>query len=335
MNSMNRIIRIVCLVSLVLMVVGLAGACHSKTATVSVVFSLPAQQPINYPYQFAVFSDSHATGKFNYFGLGGVNKIQALIINKIVEAKPDFVISNGDRLNKGGLLEDWAEFDRLNATFRDHNISYYPILGNHDLLSRNDKDHKLTTVLDNYFKRFPYLDGRRWYDFSRGNTGFIMLDSNISKMKSEEVTQQKQWLVNTLDKYEKDAAVSFVIVCMHHPLFTNSVQHNIDPGLQNVFLPILEKSAKLKLVFCGHHHSYERFKIKGVNYIVSGGGGGHLYDELPPDKIRCHDEYSPDKPRGHNFCWLTVLPDKIQFKSIHLNTKQHTWQEGDSLEITK
>jgi hypothetical protein len=65
-----------------------------------------------------------------------------------------------------------------------------------------------------------------------------------------------------------------VIVFGHHPMYTNSMR-GAQQWIRRSFSKIITKH-KVDLVLTGHEHQYERFKINGVNYIVSGGGGGQL-----------------------------------------------------------
>jgi hypothetical protein len=95
-----------------------------------------------------------------------------------------------------------------------------------------------------------------------GNVGLVMADSNFSKLSGEEREQQSQWYVTQPEKFERTAAIDFIIVCLHEPPFTNSrvIPPNQEAG-RTFADPFLS----------GHSHSYERSQAKGKFFIVSGG----------------------------------------------------------------
>jgi acid phosphatase type 7 len=158
-----------------------------------------------------------------------------------------------------------------------------------------------------------------------------MLDSNFSKLSQEQMARQNQWLKETLSKYQDDGAISFVVVFLHHPPYTNSKTHKPDKLAQDNFVRLLEASSKVKFVFSGHVHSYERFRVNGINYIVTGGGGAPLETLLPAERSRYKDEYDTTgtKPRGTHFCLVTVGKDYIELKTLNLDPAKLTWSVGD------
>jgi predicted phosphodiesterase len=300
------------------------------TEKTPLTFSSPlTSEAVNYPYSFAVTGDTHGGYPQRIVKWIGRDYVRGLIIQKIAEFKPMFVISTGDLVRTGSKPAEWQDFDRLNSIFVTLHIPYYPILGNHDYLT--DK----TIALEQYFTRFPQLNHQRWYTITRGNACFILLDANSRQLSPDEWDQQQKWLVEMLNKSETDSGISFIFVFFHQPPFTNSKDHKPNEYIQAQWVPLFQKSTKVKMVFSGHFHSYERFKINGINYIVSGGGCTPLMEEyaFDPKDWRYHNEYAPDKPHGQHFSLLTIYPDKILFKTLHLNCDRKTWQEGDFLEV--
>lgn len=320
----SRRIFVFCLILVVAtcLIIGYSGSPQP-----AVFKSKPAQMPVTYPFSFQVTGDTRLrTNIWEQLRLKSANQAPAEIVRKMAELNPSFVINTGDLVFKGESQSDWARFDAINKIWNKKNICYYPVLGNHDY------DGDQTKILNNYFSRFPDINRQRWYTFNYGNAAFIILDSNFDK---PELNEQDNWLAKTLVNYEANSAISFIFVCFHHPPFTNSKNHSPDETVKTRFVPLFEKSAKVKFVFTGHHHSYERFKVNGINYIVTGGGGARLYTELEPDKRRLPDEYSPNKPRGFHFCSITVWPEKIQFRTFHLDQTKLSWQDGDLLEVAR
>jgi predicted phosphodiesterase len=89
----------------------------------------------------------------------------------------------------------------------------------------------------------------------------------------------------------------------HHPPFTSTAGHSDDVMVQRQLVPLFELYG-VDLVFSGHSHAYERYLDHGIFYIVTGGGGGPLY-ELVPDVV------PPIRQFGlsvHHYCLVDVDP---------------------------
>ncbi len=258
--------------------------------------------------------------------LGNGDRIYRAIFDRVAQSRPVFLIHTGDLVADGTSSKDWREFDRLNAIFRKNRISFSPVLGNHDCGSQ---DH--TLALSHYFQHFPNLKRQRWYSFTCVNSGFIMLDSNFKCMTPEEITAQDQWLDRTVSDYQHNPQISFILAVTHWPPYTNCVNKEPNKEIQTRFLPVLTKSPKFRFFFSGHCHTYERFRINGANYVVSGGGGAPIYELLPIAKWRYEDEYdsSGTRPRGFNFCLITVYKECMKLQSLHFDSKQFSWTKGD------
>ncbi|MGN6104779.1 MAG: metallophosphoesterase, partial [Kofleriaceae bacterium] len=79
---------------------------------------------------------------------------------------------------------------------------------------------------------------------------------------------QAAWLDQDLSKTQ----LPWKIVFMHKPLYSSG-DHGVDDKAIKIFAPVFEKHG-VQLVLAGHDHHYERMKPqRGVNYMVSGGGG--------------------------------------------------------------
>ena len=77
------------------------------------------------------------------------------------------------------------------------------------------------------------------------------------------------WLEETLA-----ASDGLVIVAFHHPPFACGF-HGSTGSVIETWVPLFEQYG-VDLVLNGHEHSYERFGIAGVTYIVTGGAGQGL-----------------------------------------------------------
>jgi 3',5'-cyclic AMP phosphodiesterase CpdA len=201
------------------------------------------------------------------------------------------------------------------------------VLGNHEYAGSK------RSALENYFAQFPNLRRQKWYSFNYGNSVFIILDSNFDELNKSEITTQLKWLERALAAGASDKSVEFEFVFMHHPPFTNSKQHAPDVELQKKVVSIIGRFKKVKFVFASHSHSYERFDIKGQNYIVTGGGGAPSMGLRSGDNIIYKDEYGDGNLRGIHFCVVAVSGSTIKFTTQHLNLETMAWQQGDTVEI--
>jgi len=119
----------------------------------------------------------------------------------------------------------------------------------------------------------------------------IVLNSNAI------TTAQTNWLKRTLAK----RTTLRRIVSLHHPPYSCGGHRGSDV-VQRVWVPLFERYG-VKLVLSGHDHNYQRFKRKGVTYVVHGGGGARFYELKPcpagyPTRIRAR--------LTHGFLHLTV-----------------------------
>lgn len=204
------------------------------------------------------------------------DKQHKMIVDKIIEEKPEFVLNVGDLVENGNELRYWNNFFNI---IKGLNAFYYPVLGNHE---RNSK---------NYYEAFDLPEGggdygKRWYSFSYGNNHFIILDTTNISTDSDLFYEQTNWMIN---EFENNKEKNF-FVFYHYPFWNNSSvswRRQFDK-LENAWRPIFEKY-NVKLVFNGHIHAYERFEKNGITYITTGGGGapfdpGAKKDILPHTK---------------------------------------------------
>jgi len=263
---------------------------------------------IKYPYTFIVFGDTSEPA--------GIEK--DMIIDKIVDEAPLFVIHTGDMV-KNGDAHQWKIFDLSEGQILDNDIDLYPVLGNHDYCTTYDEE-----PLSYYFDRFDFLEERRWYYFTYGNSMFIMLDSNLDYSEGSE---QYNWLVDVLAKesYESDDSLNpdasplpkHVFLSLHHPVYSKGWhdvrEYEKDLG---VLLESYTENNQIKpnIVFSGHNHNYERYVSNDINYIVTGGGGGQQY------KVDRDVDDLYNKPGDiYHYSKVTVFEDKVEFEMVKIN----------------
>ncbi len=277
------------------------------------------------PFKFIAYGDTRFMNPADAKDSDPVRR--KLLVDKIASEKPAFLLVTGDVVAHGSDARQWEVFDQEAAPLRQAGVMIYPALGNHDL--RGD----LPVALDNYFRRFPYLERSRYYSLRAGNLLILTLDSSLDHPGGEEM----QWFDHQLDTLPD--GVQFVIVQLHHPPITHSHGsmfgggHSARPPEEEMATFIESRAAKSKarfVVVAGHVHNYERYQRNDVMYVVTGGGGATPYT-IPREP---NDFYKDPGPTYH-YCRFDVRPGKLAMHMIKLewDGKDTRWQERDSFEI--
>ncbi len=239
------------------------------------------------PFRFAAYGDCRSN-----------HIMHKKIIKQMLKYDPKLVLNTGDLVAKGTKQSDWDVFWPVVKQLV-RRIPYYPTLGNHE------QDSPL------YFKYFSLPHGpagERYYAFAYSNVMFIALDSNAPYMT---LTKQKQWVKNVLKKTQN---YDFHIVFFHHPLYSSSKRA---PNLhyRQIYVPIFKKYG-VDAVINGHDHFYERsVDENGIQYIVTGGGGAGLYDQ-----VRTLPE-SVVKKKSYNFLIFDVDGKHMNARAFDENGK--------------
>jgi 3',5'-cyclic AMP phosphodiesterase CpdA len=203
------------------------------------------------------------------------------LVQKIAEEKPDVLLITGDLPHQGGEANDYAVYQQETEPWRKAGIRVFPALGNHELYDPRDRN-ACNSCLENWWNAFPELRGRRWYSIRFGEAYIITLDSTLELTAG---AVQSRWLARQLK--ELPEGVRYVFISLHHPPITDSVpgmeSHDARPNEQALArqLEAAAKQMRAKIVvIAGHIHNYERFRRRGVDYLVSGGGGATPYRVL-------------------------------------------------------
>jgi 3',5'-cyclic AMP phosphodiesterase CpdA len=209
-------------------------------------------------FSFAVVGDSGSGGK-------GQLKVASLLRR----LKPDVILHTGDVVYPAGEERHYGR--RFFAPYEDiiKEVPIFPVLGNHDVRTGNG-----AAFLENFH---PPLGSpgstKRYYSFDWGDAHFVALDSELYHGDGGgKVEQQKAFLERDLAATGRRWKVAF----LHRSPYGSS-RHGGDERVRQDLEPIFARHG-VDLVFAGHDHVYERtIPIKGVIYVVSGGGGRRLY----------------------------------------------------------
>ena len=255
--------------------------------------------------------------------------VRQALVGAIDKEHPAFISIGGDIVYTGENAKDWQVWDSETKVWLEHNIPVYPALGNHDLKG----DEK--TALGNYFARFPYLKGSRFYSVRMGNCLMLVLDSALEELSGP----QGDWLRSQLDGLPAD--VDFVFFVFHHPPYSSSSDEKAYGGGHSArsreqslakFLEERQQHTRARfVVFTGHIHNYERHEHGGITYFVTGGGGAHAY----PIPRKPDDAYQDPGINYHfllievNHNRLTATMNKLEFKD-----GKAVWSKPDTVTIT-
>ncbi|MCW2920204.1 MAG: metallophosphoesterase [Thermoleophilia bacterium] len=206
-----------------------------------------------------------------YGDFGNGTKAMRDVIANIKAAKPEFVVSAGDQVYPDASAKNWETkldppemFGGLAST-----VPFIPNMGNHDMHPDASE----------YFKRFPYVEGGRYFKTSYKNVDMFSIDSNQSVAPG---SPQAAWLEHAL----ADSTAAWKLLQVHHPMMSvlSKFHYKETSRLPGDLGPMIAKYG-VDLVVAGHEHWYERSKALndiGTLQVTVGGGGGALYPFFYP-----------------------------------------------------
>jgi hypothetical protein len=149
----------------------------------------------------------------------------------------------------------------------------------------------------NYKMRFPE-DPLSGYCVMVDSVALLMLNSNFGELGSAGIKKQQLWYNSTMDSLNSEKGIKMILICTHHPPYTNS--KIVKPSEQVIenFLPKFSESPKSKLFISGHSHNLEFFSNRlKKHFLVIGGGGGLIQPLRSSDKTMFTDLIQqPKKP---------------------------------------
>ncbi len=216
------------------------------------------------------------------------------VVKQIVKHKPEVVFIGGDITLNGSRQDDFNAFFTVMKPITNI-AAVYPALGNHD------KDTDL------FLKNFPVVDSLTYYTVDHDGVVWIILNSNL---KLAPGSTQYNWLEKTLAANVDRT----VVIIMHHPVYSSGM-HGDEKGF-NFLFPQLFKKYSVAAVLSGHDHDYERSARDSIHYVVFGGGGGPLYDNVSKN------DYSVIFRKTHGFLLFEPDNDIMNVKAIDNDGKE-------------
>jgi Calcineurin-like phosphoesterase len=195
---------------------------------------------------------------------------QAVLMADLAARRGDLaaLVVVGDLVYAGRSERHWRHFDAVVGPIAAE-VPILPAIGNHDYPCRLVHWCTQASISKPMLERFPWFAPGRPYEVAFGDVLLVMLDSETA------LDAQAAWLSETLAEGEADFAAALVF--MHRPPFTNTSVHGAvggDPNLQGTIVPVLEASPLPVAAFMGHVHGYEHLQLRGIDYVITAGGGG-------------------------------------------------------------
>jgi len=227
-----------------------------------------------YPSTIGHFTtSSQETQSFSFLVYGDTRTFpdrHKLVADRMAEDEPNtvLVVNTGDLVESPTIGRFENFFWAVGKLALSH--PYLAVIGNHE------KGHP------RYYDFLPLPAGggqsnEEWWSFDYGDVHFVGIDSNdltgtdaIIRMR-----EQVEWI--EADLLNSDAL--FKVVLFHHPIYSSTWEGGVNESLRELWEPIFLEDG-VDVVFNGHMHCYEHFYVKGIHYIVTGGGGAPLQDSI-------------------------------------------------------
>jgi len=231
-------------------------------------------------------------------------RVRKWLAERVAAEHPQAVLLTRDTPFTGADPADWQVFQNETKPWRDENILALPTTGNHEM-----KGGPVAGV-NNYLANFPAIARHRYYSALLGSVEVISLDCTLS---STPTSAQSRWFAAQLDHVPPQ--IEFLIVLYHMPWMADR-QSQILVGipapqslvLRNLLESRLDRIRAKVVVINGHIHNYERFERRGVEYVVSGGGGAEPYPLL----FRGHaDLYRDNGFPVYNYVTLDIADHQL------------------------
>lgn len=203
-------------------------------------------------------------------------RVRKWLADRVAQEQPEVLLLTGDTPYVGARDEDWQDFQQETAPWRAQKILQLPATGNHEI--RGGTTHGIA----NYFANFPSIAHHRYYSALLGSIEVISLDCTLP---TNSASPQGRWFASQLDHVP--GQIEFLFILFHIPWMADK-QSQVFVGLptsaalslRNILESRLKAIHAKVVVFNGHIHNYERFERRGVEYVVTGGGGAEPYPVL-------------------------------------------------------
>lgn len=231
-------------------------------------------------FSFLALSDVHAQ-RANHNDVRLANRIAENIYSNI---KYDFILSTGDMVGSGGLLNNWRAWE---SSFIFSNFMNAQTPGNHeyykDYLSKDRITNRWFSSMNNNPKNGA--DGLlSSYFFIYNNVLFISIDSSAASGEGTELEAelrkfryQSEWFMSVVE--DNAGSYKYIIVYQHYSPF-NVTGGTPSDGKYKQWRGIFDEYG-VDLVLSGHEHTYLRTHPIFENEVSDDTSKGTVYITLP------------------------------------------------------
>lgn len=230
-------------------------------------------------YGYSVLVDGKALYKGEFKTLPGKGDYRVVLVGDIHapwehfsrlspfidKESPNFIILLGDLVYEGDNRHEWVSFFELGRNLFDH-VSVFPVIGDHDC-----NGEKGAYFYDRYFLRLDdNRKNRRYYAEKICGDLFVFLDVESKGIR------HWIWFVNTLISAAKEKEKGRIFVLSHEGVISYKGDRRGYSVLKH-FLGLMN-FAGVSALFSGHDHHFVTGRThNGIDFFVTGGGGGTLY----------------------------------------------------------
>lgn len=239
------------------------------------------------PLKFVVVGDT---------GTGGAD--QAAVAKKMCSWREDhpydLVLTTGDNIYPSGQRRDFKDnFFTPFSCLYDAGVKFHASLGNHDIVTKDGK---------------PEIDESR---FGLPDQNYVKRLAGVRIVVADSSNLKKRWLRKHLGPEEGDR---WTVVVFHYPVYSPGTEHGSTESF-HPWVPKLFQKRGVDLVLNGHDHIYSASKkLKGIRYVVTGGGGAPIYG--------CSDKwFSTGCVERHHFLMIRVTAKRLYVTAIPKNGK--------------
>ena len=245
-----------------------------------------------------VYISGAAAAPLSFFGVGDWGAPDPLLQDRVASSMaatadamatpPAFVLALGDNFYEKGVASvDDRQFD---ATWRDvwlpkserlRHIPWLAVLGNHDYhhgdegaraqvdrTERGDDDEWQMPTVDGVYERAFARHAVRVVAF--GVPDRAAREGGDARAVHDDAARAVAARARALAAAHADARTQWLFVVAHYPVLSVG-EHGDTPALRATVQPLLEQD-EADAYLCGHTHTLQHLEMRGVHYLVSGGG---------------------------------------------------------------
>jgi len=245
-----------------------------------------------------------------YGDVRGGHETHAELLARIRAEDPDLVVATGDLVLRGSDEGDWQRFFTVAGDLLA-TIPFWSAPGNHDL-GRTGDDHRLFGDVFGVPPTPERPAWASWSSFDAGDVHVALLDSNAYNEPA-----QLAWLDADL-KAARAGGARVLLAFTHDGPYSRGT-HGGNPVAASIYVPVLVKYG-VALIVSGHDHLYQRGRMGGLDYLVSGGGGAPLYAVSCGVRGRhacAVDDGMIAVAPEHHYVMLTAYPDSLEACARH------------------